>query len=102
VISSNDFILEQGRDGSLELTGALNLSTVPRIYQESLSYFIDSGSIPGTIDLAGVNSADSAGLALMIEWLRLAKKQNSRISFRNIPVQITPLARLFGVDHLLK
>ena len=96
-----DFTIAPGLDGSLVLTGALNITTVTRIHQESLGYFHDAVSMPGSIDLTGVTSADSAGLALLIEWIRLGKKQNCNIRFLNLPAQLLPLARLFGVDHLL-
>ena len=96
-----DFSLTPGGDGTLVVTGALNIATVTRIRQASLDYFHDAVSVPRAIELAGVTSADSAGLALLIEWLRLGKQQNCDIKFINLPVQMLPLARLFGVDHLL-
>ena len=98
---NRDYQLATGGDGSLILTGVLNITTVTRIHQDSLDRFGDAVSIPESIDLTGVTSADSAGLALLIEWIRLGKKQGREIKFLNIPAQMHPLARLFGVDHLL-
>lgn len=83
------------------VTGMLNITTVNRIHQESLGSFQDTVSIPASIDLTGVNSVDSAGLALLIEWVRLGRRQNRNITFLNIPTRMLPLARLFGVEHLL-
>ena len=96
-----DFALTLNGDGTLILTGALNIATVTRIYRESLDYFHDAVSVPRSIELAGVTSADSAGLALLIDWIRLGKQQDCNIRFLNLPAQMLPLARLFGVDHLL-
>jgi len=96
-----EFELAPGGDGTLVLTGVLTIATVTRIHRESLGYFHDAVSVPRSIDLSGVTSADSAGLALLIEWVRLGQKQNSDIKFMNMPAQMLPLARLFGVDHLL-
>ena len=96
-----DFTLTPGADGTLQVSGALNIGTVTRIRQASLAYFIDPASVPRSIELAGVTSADSAGLALLIEWLRLGRQQNCTIKYMNLPSQMLPLARLFGVDHLL-
>ena len=95
------FEITPGLDRSLVLTGALNITTVTRIHQESLGYFNDAVSVPESINLTGVTSADSAGLALLIEWIRLGKKHNCNIRFLNLPAQLLPLAKLFGVDHLL-
>lgn len=96
-----EFTLAPGGDGNLVLTGALNIATVTRIHRESLGYFHDALSVPRSIDLRGVTSADSAGLALLIEWIRLGRQQDCDIKFLNMPAQMLPLARLFGVDHLL-
>lgn len=99
--TDKEFALAPGGDGTLIVTGALNIATVTRIHRESLGHFHDAVSVPRSIDLAGVTSADSAGLALLIEWVRLGKQQDCDIKFLNMPTQMLPLARLFGVDHLL-
>ena len=97
-----DFALAAGGDGTLVITGLLTIATVTRIYRESLGYFRDAVALPRLINLSGVTSADSAGLALLIEWTRLGRKQNFPVKFENMPAQMLPLARLFGVDHLLQ
>lgn len=51
------------------------------------------------IDLANVKSTDSAGLALMIEWIKHCKHSRTRIRFKNIPEQIRSLAKLSGLDN---
>jgi phospholipid transport system transporter-binding protein len=53
------------------------------------------------IDLAGVKSSDSSGLALLIEWLSVAKAANHALHFENIPAQLQQLARLSDVEELL-
>jgi len=96
-----EYQLSTNGDGSLVLTGVLNKTTVTRIHEESLGSFRDAASTPQSIDLTGVSSVDSAGLALLIEWVRLGRRQNRNIKFLNIPARMLPLARLFGVEHLL-
>ena len=53
------------------------------------------------VDFAGVTESDSSGLALLLEWLRLARKGNQRIRFEHVPQQIIALARISEVDDLL-
>jgi phospholipid transport system transporter-binding protein len=53
------------------------------------------------IDLAGVTASDSAGLALLIEWLSVAKSAGRSLRFENIPSQLQQLARLSEVEELL-
>ena len=53
------------------------------------------------VDLGGVGASDSAGLALLIEWLRVARQGGQAIRFANVPAQIEALARISEVEDLL-
>lgn len=53
------------------------------------------------IDLAGVSAGDSAGLALLIEWLSIARGIQRPLRYENIPSQLQQLARLSEVEELL-
>ena len=53
------------------------------------------------IDLAGVTASDSSGLALLIEWLSVAKAAGRALRYDNIPSQLHQLARLSEVEELL-
>ena len=50
------------------------------------------------IDLAKVGTTDSAGLALMIEWIRQSRMIRAQLRFKNIPDQLLALAKLSGFD----
>lgn len=50
------------------------------------------------IDLEKVTVADSAGLALMIEWIKHSKLYNTKLTFKNIPQQLLTLAKLSDLD----
>jgi phospholipid transport system transporter-binding protein len=51
------------------------------------------------IDLIDIERADSAGLALLIEWIKRALKNNQQLCFKNIPEQLLALAALSGIDR---
>jgi phospholipid transport system transporter-binding protein len=53
------------------------------------------------IDLAGVTASDSAGLALLIEWLSIAHTQKRVLRYENLPSQLNQLAVLSEVEELL-
>jgi phospholipid transport system transporter-binding protein len=53
------------------------------------------------IDLNNVSRSDSAGVALLIEWIRQAQKNNKTIQFHNIPKQMRDIATVTGVDKML-
>ncbi len=79
--------------------GSLHFSTVSALLEQGIEA-IDGGRA-AVIDLAGVTASDSAGLALLIEWLSVAKAAAQELRYENIPAQLHQLARLSEVEELL-
>ncbi|WP_129642882.1 STAS domain-containing protein [Peristeroidobacter agariperforans] len=92
--------LEALGNGRFKVYGALDADTATDLLKRSEAAFKDAGSSLD-IDLANVPEGDSAGLALLIEWLRLAKHRRQTIHLKNVPPQIAALARISEVDNLL-
>lgn len=87
-------------DGMLTVRGVLSFDTVPDVYAQSAAWVQQSqGQI--TIDLKDVERADSAGLALLVEWLQLARRQSRELQFTNMPEQLRSLVRVNGLDKAL-
>ena len=86
-------------DGRWLLQGELGFDTVPALLEHAGAEMTDAGEIE--VDLRGVTRADSAGLALLIEWLRESERRGNRISFVNVPVQLMSIARISGLDDIL-
>lgn len=84
---------------SQTIAGALTFETVPDHYQNSVSWFEGTGEL--IFDLAQVERTDSAGLALLIEWLRRAQNANRTLRFANIPEQVQTLIRINGLQDAL-
>ncbi|WP_157995276.1 STAS domain-containing protein [Peristeroidobacter soli] len=91
--------LEALGDGRFKVFGALNADTATELLKNSEAAF--KGATALDIDLANVPEGDSAGLALLIEWLRLAKQRQQTIHFENVPEPIAALARISEVEKLL-
>jgi phospholipid transport system transporter-binding protein len=85
--------------GRARVTGALHFTTVSALLTAGVAAI--NGSRAAVIDLAGVTASDSAGLALLIEWLRVAKSAGRTLRFEHIPSQLQQLARLSEVEELL-
>jgi phospholipid transport system transporter-binding protein len=81
------------------LAGDLRFDTVGSLLNVG-NRVIGEGRI-AVIDLAGVSSGDSAGLALLIEWLSVARAVKRPLRYENIPSQLQQLARLSEVEELL-
>jgi len=56
---------------------------------------------PLTLDFGAVTAADSAALALILDWLRTARTAGQRIVLRNLPAGLVSLAALYDIDTLL-
>jgi phospholipid transport system transporter-binding protein len=81
------------------VTGSLHFTTVSALLPLGVEAI--NADHAAVIDLAGVKASDSAGLALLIEWLSVAKGSNRSLRFENIPSQLQQLARLSEVEELL-
>ena len=53
------------------------------------------------IDCAGVTMADSAGLAVLLDWLAAAKLGGHSLKFTGLPQDLTALARISELEPLL-
>ncbi|HSG10417.1 MAG TPA: STAS domain-containing protein [Gammaproteobacteria bacterium] len=93
-----DAAVRIGETGWL-LSGELDFGTVPALLQHR-GVQMEAGKNL-TIDLAEVTRVDSAGLALMIEWLRESERKNLDMTFTNVPEQLLSIARVCGLDEIL-
>lgn len=53
------------------------------------------------IDMSRVSESNSVGLALMIEWLAIARSENHTVTFDQIPSSLRQLAGVCQVDGLI-
>ena len=88
-------IIDQG-SGCFIIDGDLTFSTIDKQTVKSVAFLTASNHI--TIDLGRVVCTDSAGLALMIEWIKYTRHHRTQIVFKNIPEQLLNLAKLSGFD----
>ena len=81
------------------LSGELSFDTVPELFRTSASWFSGQGEL--VIDLAAVTRTDSAGLALLVEWLRSARAAKRTLRYENIPPQVQTLISVNGLQDAL-
>ena len=80
------------------VVGSLEFATVARLLP--LGTAAIEGGHAAVIDLAGVTASDSSGLALLIEWLSVAKEARRSLRYENMPAQLHQLADLSEVEGL--
>ena len=81
------------------VVGSLDFGTVAHLLP--IGDAAISAGRAATIDLSGVTGCDSSGLALLVEWLSVAKSAQRSLRYENIPSQLIQLARLSDVEELL-
>jgi len=87
------------RDGERMLvSGALTLASVAADLEQGKAAIAEGAR---NVDLAGVGELDSSALALLLAWLREAKRLGRELTFANLPQGLTTIARLYGVADLL-
>ncbi|HEX4300621.1 MAG TPA: STAS domain-containing protein [Gammaproteobacteria bacterium] len=85
--------------GRFRLTGHLGFDTANYALSHSHGLFADHKRIQ--LDLSGIGSTDSAGLALLIEWTGWARREKRKLTFTHVPEQALALAKISEVDKLL-
>lgn len=92
--------MTQETNGRIYLKGELSFQTVPGFFSRHPNIFGDGGQ-DLEVDLDGVSRADSAGIALLVEWQRQARQKDRSICFYNIPPQLLAIARLSGLEAII-
>ena len=85
--------------GRFRLSGHLGFQSATAALAESQRLFAGHKKIQ--LDLSGVDGADSAGLALLVEWTGWAKREKRKLTFSNVPKQAVALAKISEVDEIL-
>jgi len=83
-----------------KLVGELSFVSVQEGMKKGAKLF-DFHANKMVFDLTGITKADSAGLALLLEWLRLASLNGVDLHYVNLPRQLQAMAHVAGVDEIL-
>jgi len=82
-----------------QVSGELDFSNVMSLYWKSLPQLEAREKL--VFDFSQVKTSDSAGLALIIEWIKFATAQNKSIQFNHISSDLMSIAKAAGLDHLI-
>ena len=85
--------------GKFSLQGKMTFESSPAALDDSMRLFADQPDIE--LDLSNVSSTDSAGLALLVEWVGWAKREQRQLHFSHLPAQALALARISDVEKML-
>ena len=93
------FSIEPDGPERLRARGELGFATAAEALRAGLALLPKGGRC--TIDLAGVTDADSAGLAVLVEWLAASAERGGSLVFEAVPAQLRAIARISDLESLL-
>ncbi len=96
----SDFDLKDLGGGKFALSGKMTFQTAGTILHVSERMFEEHTRIE--VDFASVTDTDSAGLALLLEWITWANHTVREIQFTDVPAKIDAISKTTEVDNLLK
>ncbi len=82
-------------DGSYVLSGELGFDTVAKLYPGPLN-----GQSDVRLDLGDIDRADSAGLALLLQWAQDVRQRGGEIQFDNIPEQLAAMIKVAELESV--
>lgn len=102
-LTAGPFTLVTGEGGRLLAEGPLTFASARRARELGLES-IERAAADGTlvIDCQGVTASDSAGLAVLLDWLAAAKGAGRSLRFAHLPQGLAALARISEANELLE
>jgi phospholipid transport system transporter-binding protein len=91
-------ITAQG-DGVFTVAGDMNFTTINSLLAQSDTIF--ATTVPITLDLSAVQHANSAGLALLLEWQHQAQNKKQSLRICNPPKALIDIARISNCEKYL-
>ena len=85
--------------GRYDIRGQSTFQTVPQYFSHT-PQMLQGGDGPVPIDLAGVALADTAGIALLVEWHQQARAAGRALQFVNIPDQMRKIIYVSSLQHV--
>jgi phospholipid transport system transporter-binding protein len=93
------FAIEPAAAGRLVASGELSFETAAQALRQGDGLITRGGT--WVIDLSRIESGDSAGVAVLVEWLATARARDATLRYETIPPQMLAIARISDLEDLL-
>lgn len=93
------FAIATDGDARLLATGDLTFTTAAVALSDGLRLLTRDGT--WVVDLSAVTSGDSAGVAVLVEWIGAVREAGGSIRYANVPAQMRAIARIADLEDLL-
>jgi phospholipid transport system transporter-binding protein len=88
--------------GRFAARGALNFANARRARSEGLHALRTSSARDLEVDCSGIAHSDSAGLAVLLDWMAIMKREGRPLCFASLPPGLLAVARISGVEEMLQ
>lgn len=93
-------ISKLAQPNTYQIKGEIDFANVIVVRQEGKD-ILSKATDAVTFDFANVNKSNSAGLLLLISWLRDALRFKKQIHFHNVPQPLVRAARVSNLQTIL-
>lgn len=88
--------------GRFAARGVLSFANARSARSEGLHVLRTSSARELEVDCSGIAHSDSAGLAVLLEWMAVMKREGRPLCFANLPPGLLAVARISGVEQMLQ
>jgi phospholipid transport system transporter-binding protein len=93
--------ISETESGRIVVTGELTFASARDARQLGILILESSRAARIVIDCGSVTRADSAGLAVLLDWLAWGRRKARPVNLQNLPASLLAIARISEVDGLL-
>jgi phospholipid transport system transporter-binding protein len=87
-------------DAGFKISGLINFDTVTDLYKQGAELLEKLDRI--YLDFSEVTHADSSAIALLLNWIRVARRKGKFFMFVNLPAQLLEMANVCEVMPFLQ
>jgi phospholipid transport system transporter-binding protein len=87
--------------GHIAIRGRLGFETARYAHERGLELIDASPEMRIELDCSRITKADSAGLAVLIDWMAQAKLRGHRLCVVKVPAELAAIAKISEVEELL-
>ena len=94
------FEIDVTSPGRFAARGALTFANAKRARGEGLHVLRTSTARDLEVDCSGITHSDSAGLAVLLDWMAVMKREGRPLCFASLPPSLLAVARISGVEEM--
>jgi phospholipid transport system transporter-binding protein len=98
----NEISVVELAPGRIALVGPLEYETAQHAHDLGLALITASRESTLEVDCAQVSRCDSSALAVLIDWMAIARARHLRLCVTHVPADLRAIARISEVDELLE